>query len=82
MIKFTNKQIQILTVIKKGNDDGTACSVYDLVDKVAYTCKRDAMRHSLKILIDDGYVEVKGLEVRSGKAIQTFIVTTKCSTVI
>lgn len=66
MIRFTTKQIEILYTIKKGNKDGEPCTVYDLIELVSYDCKRDAMLHSMKILIDKGYVERLGRVNRGG----------------
>ena len=65
MIKFTPKQIEIMHTLKKGNKDGDPCTVYDLMELVSYECKRDAMLHSMKILIDKGYAERLG-RVRRG----------------
>jgi DNA-binding MarR family transcriptional regulator len=81
-IRFTNKQIEILRVIKEGNPDGTLCSVYDIQDRVSYEVKRDAMLHSLKILVDNGYVERRGREMRGTKSVRLFGVTTKAAEII
>ena len=76
-IRFTAKQIEILYNIKRGNTDGTPCSVYDILEKVSYSCKRDAMLHSIKILVDKGFVERRDLVNRDGKAVRVFAVTTR-----
>lgn len=82
MIKITNKQIMLLMTIRNGNPDGTACSVYDLMERLPYKANRDAIRHSIKILIDNGYVVSKGRENRDGKSVQLFNVTTKTSEIL
>jgi hypothetical protein len=82
MIKFTTKQVEILQVIKAGNPDGTACSVYDILKGITYECKRDAMLHSIRVLVDNGYVERKGLVNRDGKAVRIFNVTTKAMEIL
>lgn len=82
MIKVTTKQLMLLTAIRDGNPDGTACSVADLMENLPYKANRDAIRHSLKILIDNGYVVPKGRENRDGKSFQVFNVTTKAGEII
>lgn len=82
MIKFTRKQLEIMMVLKEGNKDGEACSVYDLIDLVSYDCKRDAMLHSIKILVDNGYVERLGRAKRNGSSNMTFGLTSEAHKVI
>lgn len=77
MIKFTYKQIEILRAIKRGNVDGTPCSVYDLMDKVSYEVKRDAILHSIRVLVEAGLVERRGFIKRKGRPNQVFCITTK-----
>lgn len=81
-IRFTSKQIEILRTIKEGNDDATLCSVYDVMDKVSYKVKRDAMLHSIKILVDAGYIERKDREIRDGKSMRVYCVTTKAAEIV
>lgn len=77
VIRFTTKQIEILDVIKRGNKDGTPSSVYDIIENISYDCKRDAMLHSIKILVEKGFVERRDLVVRNGKAVRVFTITTR-----
>jgi competence protein ComGC len=81
-IRFTNKQIEILNAIKKGRSDGTECSVYDVQDALSYEVKRDALLHSIKILVDTGYIERRDRVIRDGKSLRVFRVTTKATEVI
>jgi hypothetical protein len=81
-IRWTNKQIEILRTIKDGNEDGTPCSVYDIMGRLSYDVKRDACLHSIKILADNGYVERRERVIREGKSVRVFCVTTKASEVI
>ena len=78
-IKFTFKQLDILAVIKKGNKDGSSCSVYDILENLSYECKRDALLHSIKILVENGYVERRDKVKREdkGKPVRVFVITTK-----
>ena len=76
-IRWTNKQIDILRNIHAGNKDGGRCSVYDIMDQVSYECKRDAMLHSIRVLVKAGLVERSGTELRAGRQVRIFTVTTK-----
>jgi hypothetical protein len=83
MIKFTAKQLEILSIIKRGNKDEEPCTVYDLLELTSYDCKRDAMLHSVKILIDNGYVERLGRAKRGASGSNmTFGITTEGSKII
>lgn len=81
-IRWTNKQIEILTLIKKGRADGTECSIYDVQDNLSYEVKRDALLHSIKILVDSGYLERRDRVIRDGKSMRVFRVTTKAAEVV
>lgn len=82
MIRFTYKQLEILDVIKTGNPDRTHCTVYDILDRITYECKRDAMLHSIAILVKEGYIERKELVKMDGRAKRVFCVTTKALDVV
>lgn len=76
-IRFTNKQVAILTAIKDGCSDGTHMTVFDIIDFVFYDVKRDAMLHSLKILIDNGFVERCSKINSKGRRVRCFKITPK-----
>lgn len=78
IIRFTGKQLEILEAIKAGNEDGTFCSIYDILDKLSYKARRDAVRHSIKILIDAELVETMRGPVRKiGRPNTLFKITSK-----
>lgn len=81
-IRWTTKQIQILNTIKQGNADGTDRSVYDIMEALPYTVARDAVLHSIKILVDNGYVERRDRVRRGSKSVRVFKVTTKAAEII
>ncbi len=56
-IRFTVKQLQIMKAIKDKRPDGDFCDVYDIMDSLPYTVKRDALLHSIRILVEAGYVQ-------------------------
>mgnify|MGYP000663311360 CR=1 FL=1 len=82
MIRVTNKQIEILRSVKEGNEDGTLCSVYDIMGKLSYEVKRDACLHSIRILVDNGYIERRDKVLREGKAMRVFAITTKAAEIV
>ena len=82
IIRWTNKQIEILRLVKAGNSLGEDVSVYDLMDSLSYEVKRDALLHSLKILVDNGYIERRDRVIRNGKSMRVFKVTTKAAEVV
>jgi Fe2+ or Zn2+ uptake regulation protein len=81
-IRWTSKQIEILNLVKEGNSDGSDRSVYDIMDNLSYEVKRDALLHSLKILVDNGYIERRDREVRDGKTVRVIKVTTKANEIV
>lgn len=81
-IRWTSKQIEIMNLIKAGNKDGEDVSAYDLMETLSYEVKRDALLHSLKILVDNGYIERRDMVLRKGKRMRTFNLTTKAAEVI
>lgn len=76
-IKWTAKQVEILQIIKAKNPDDTYVSVYDIMDRLSYKVKRDALLHSIKVLIDYDYVIRMPSETRNKKAVRPFYITSK-----
>lgn len=66
-MRITNKQITILNALKAGNKDGKPCTVYDLMEVLPVEYARDAILHTMKLLIEKGLVERLGREQRDGK---------------
>jgi hypothetical protein len=81
-IRWTSKQIEILNVIKKGRADGTECSVYDVMENLSYEVKRDALLHSIKVLVDAGYIERRDRVIRDNRSLRVFMITTKASEIV
>lgn len=55
-MRFTSKQREILNALKKFE----YASVYEIIDEVGYEVNRDAMLHSIRVLIENGVVERYG----------------------
>lgn len=81
-IRWTSKQIEILNIVKKGRTDGSECSVYDIQNSLSYEVKRDALLHSIKILVDNGFLERRDKVPRDGKQMRVFRITTKAAEVV
>lgn len=76
-IYWTAKQIEIMYIISQKNDDGTYCSVYDIMKKLSYEVKRDSLAHGIKILIDAGYIEFMPKERRGNASVRPYTLTPK-----
>jgi hypothetical protein len=71
-----------MDVIRNGNPDGSPCTVYDILENVSYTTTRDSMLHSIRKLVESGYVERKDKVTMDGKAKRVFGVTSKALEII
>lgn len=74
-IKFSLKQLDILKVIKTKRDDGEFCDVYDIMAAVSYDVKRDALLHSIRVLVEAGFVQRLPTVRRDGRSVRVFTVT-------
>jgi hypothetical protein len=74
-IKFSVKQVEILKVIKAKRADGEYCDVYDIMDALSYKPKRDALLHSIRVLVEEGFVQRLPNVKRGPKTVRVFTVT-------
>lgn len=80
-IRFTQKQLEILSAIKNLTTEGTPATAANIREELSYPCKRDALGHSLKILIDAGFLEKTGrVKVSLKHTSVTFGLTTEGAT--
>jgi hypothetical protein len=63
---LTAKQLELLRVIAAGNDDGTACDLDQILDRIRYRTSKGSLHFSLRILIERGLVLKMGVETRRG----------------
>lgn len=76
MKPLTTKQRQLLKVIVLGNLDvkGDRISNVDyqqIMNRIPYTCTRESIMCSIRILKDQGWIVLAGKELRSGRMKQT-----------
>lgn len=65
--KLTEKQKNLLSVIIKGNVDGTWCDLDQILDKIDYTTTKESIQFSLRFLVQRGLIQKAGIETRRGK---------------
>lgn len=77
-IRFTQKQLEILSAIKNLTDDKIPATSANIMSELSYVCKRDALGHSMKILLDAGFIEKTGrVKVSLKNTSVTFGLTTE-----
>lgn len=64
MRSLSQKQAEILTLVIKGNPDGTFLDLDQLLDRLSYKPTKQALQFSIRYLIDRGLVEKKPTEFR------------------
>lgn len=76
MKPLTTKQRQLLKVIVMGNLDKTGARVshvdyQQIMSRIPYTCTRESIMCSIRILKDQGWIVLAGKELRDGRMKQT-----------
>ncbi len=61
---LTQKQIDLLSVIARGNEDGTSCDLDQIVERCAHHPSKQSLQFSLRALINHGLIERQGTERR------------------
>lgn len=64
---MTDKQIQIMQTILKGDGKGGWIDMDQLLDRLPYQTSKQSMQFSIRALIKHGMVEKKGTELRRGR---------------
>lgn len=64
---LTTKQIEALTVIAKGNSDGTPADLDEILMRLSYKPTKQAVQFTIRSLIDHGLIEKGGMEKRRGR---------------
>lgn len=63
-MKFTDKQVILLTTILKGNDDGSFLDLDQLLEALPYETSKASLHFSLRALIKHGMIEKREREKR------------------
>ena len=66
-MKLSEKQIQILKVVKMRNSSGKHLDIDQVLSKLPYTTTKQSFQFSIRILINKGLVEKLPLETRRKK---------------
>jgi hypothetical protein len=64
--QLTAKQLELLRVVAKGNEDGSACDLDQILDRIRYCTTKDSLQFSLRILAARGMLVKLGVETRRG----------------
>lgn len=64
----TKKQLQIMKVIVKGNDDGSFVDMDQLLQRIPYETTKQSMQFSIRKLIQRKLITKHGLESRRGRS--------------
>lgn len=65
--RLTRKQIALLEVIQRGNEDGSFVDMEQLIDRIHYKPSRQSLQCSIRAMEARGLVERKPLELRRGR---------------
>lgn len=63
-MKYTDKQVILLNLILKGNDDGTFLDIDQLLEALPYETTKASLHFSLRALIKHGMIEKREREKR------------------
>lgn len=66
-MKLTQKQIQLLGIIKKANPDGTNVDMNELIDRTDYKPSKASMQFSIRALIAKELIEKCDISKRRGR---------------
>jgi DNA-binding MarR family transcriptional regulator len=64
---LTVKQIELLRVIGTGNEDGSACDLDQIIERINYETTKASIQFSIRALIKHGLIHKLGSEKRRGR---------------
>lgn len=67
-VRLTEKQIEIIGLVMRGNDDDDFLDMDELMGRLTYECSKQAVQCSIRILEKHGVVERKGRAKRRGQS--------------
>lgn len=73
---LTVKQIELLSVIAKGEGPGLPSDLDQILDKVSYETSKQSIQFSIRALIARGLIYKRGVEKRRGRQRQVIASTT------
>lgn len=78
---LTVKQIELLSVIGKGNDDNSATDLDQILERLSYKPTKQSLQFSIRALIAHGLIQKDAPEKRRGRT-RTLISLTKTGKVM
>jgi DNA-binding PadR family transcriptional regulator len=73
-MSLTVKQVELLTVIAKGNG-AAAADLDEILDRIRYETTKQSLQFSIRALIKHGFIEKRGTEKRRGRQRQMIAAT-------
>ncbi|UUZ75512.1 hypothetical protein LP414_27740 [Polaromonas sp. P1(28)-13] len=74
-MRLTVKQIELLTVIAKGNGPDDPCDLDQILDEIRYETTKQSLQFSIRALVAHGLIFRKGTESRRGRQRQVIEAT-------
>lgn len=74
-MSLTVKQVELLTVIAKGNGPGAPVDLDEILERIRYETSKQSLQFSIRALIKHGFIEKKGVEKRRGRQRQVIAAT-------
>ncbi len=72
---LTVKQIELLSVISRGNGANDPADLDEILDRVRYETTKQSLQFSIRALIKHGLIAKKGIEKRRGRQRQVIEAT-------
>lgn len=72
---LTTKQIELIKIISKGNEDGSQIDLDELIERASYKPTKQSIQFSIRTLIKHGLIVKTGSEKRRGRRRVLFTAT-------
>lgn len=67
-MELTSKQLSIMNVIVRGNEDGSVVDLDQILERLEYRTTKESLQFSLRALIAHGLIQKAGREKRRGRS--------------
>lgn len=74
-MSLTVKQIELLTVIARGNGPDQPADLDEILERIRYETTKQSLQFSIRALISHDFIEKLGLEKRRGRRRQVIAAT-------
>ena len=76
-VSMTTKQLYIMSVVTRGNPDGSFVDQAQLMERLPYIVTERALQFSVRYLVQKGLLSKSGLEKRRGRNRLLLVATTE-----